>query len=338
METRTKILIIDDNKDDRFFFKGSILDSEINANVITTQNGMSDGIEAAQDSMDCIFLNFHLPQINGLEILKKIRSMGIDTPVIMLTEQKDEPYIVKLKQAGATDCIPKSSLTSETLRQSYENSIHIHRLRKEKEVAEAALKECTSLLKEAQQNAGIGNWEYDITTKEIFLSEEAREILGYPIEKSIFPYVDFIRHHVYQPNIGSLISFIRNLQNNLSSDITLRIKTYENAYKYINIKKRTIEDLYKMPNKIKGTIQDITALKKSIEDTRRAKISKRATTFVLTIGVCIFLVSEAIVDPFIDVLQMGVLIALSIKGIIALLLKPLETITEKMMLKGASIK
>jgi len=338
METKTKILIIDDNKDDRFFFKGSILDSGINADVITTQNGTNDSIEAVQDSMDCIFLNFDLPQINGLEILKKIRSMGIETPVIMLTEKKDEPYIVKLKQAGATDCIPKSSLTSETLRQTYENSMHIHRLRKEKEVAEAALKECASLLKEAQKNAQIGNWEYDTTTKEIFLSEEAREILGYPIAQSIFPYNDFIRHHVYQPNVGSLISFIRNLKNNLSADITLRIKTYENAYKYINIKKRAIEDTYKIPNKVMGTIQDVTALKKSAEDAKRAKISKRATTFVLTIGVCIFLVSEAIIDPFVDVLQMGVLIALSFKGIIALLLKPLETITEKMMIKGAAMK
>jgi len=138
--------------------------------------------------------------------------------------------------------------------------------------------------------------------------------------------------------VGSLISFIRNLKNNLSADITLRIKTYENAYKYINIKKRAIEDTYKIPNKVMGTIQDVTALKKSAEDAKRAKISKRATTFVLTIGVCIFLVSEAIIDPFVDVLQMGVLIALSFKGIIALLLKPLETITEKMMIKGAAMK
>jgi len=336
METKTKILIIDDNEDDRFFFRRSLEDSGINAEVVTAQDGISGCFEAAQGTMDCIFLDYHLPKMNGLEVLKKIRSMGMDTPIIMLTGQKDEQTIVQLLKEGANDYIPKSSLTSETLRLAFENSQHIYKMRKEKEKAEAALKQSEARLSEAQKIAQIGNWEYNIYTKELFLSDEAREILNYPLEKSVFPYAEFIRHQIYQENAPDMVTFIRNLSNDDYSDITLQIRTFNNVFKHINLKKRFAENSTTPSHKVVGTIQDITVLKKALEDTKKAKISKKATTLVLTIGIFIFILSEAIIDPFVDALQMGIIIAISFKGGIALFLKPLETILEKVMLKRVS--
>ena len=329
----TNILVIDDSADDYAFFEKSLLDSGIAANVFTAQDGMMGCIEAAKENIDCIFLDYHMPKMNGLEVLKKIRSQGIDKPVIMLTGQKDEHTIVELLKAGANDYISKYELTPETLRIGIEKSLQIYKIKKEKQISDQALKESQLRLSEAQEIASLGHWEYDVATRELMLSEEAQNILSYEHGKSNFPMHTFIRHQVYPENIALLTSFIRNLQRDNSYEITLRIKTFTNIYKYVHIKKRLTVDRHSH-EKIIGTIQDITVLKKALEETKKAKISRKATTLVLTIGICFFLVTEAILDPFVDALEMGLIIAFSFKGAVALFLKPLETLLEKLMLKN----
>jgi DNA-binding response OmpR family regulator len=330
------ILIIDDSADDYAFTERSLLDSGIQAEIRYASDGMMGCIEAEKKGIDCIFLDYHMPKMNGLQALKEIRSRGIDTPIIMLTGQKDEYTIVELLKEGANDYISKSDITPEMLRVSFENTRQLYKLRKEKEATLIALKESQLRLSEAQEIAALGSWEYNSETKELYLSEHAQQILDYANEKSRFPMHAFIRHQVYPDNIGMLISFIRNIKKDENYTITLRIKTFENVYKYVHVKKRGEGTSLLDEKKIVGTIQDVTILKKALDETKKAKISRKATTMVLTIAICIFLVSEAVIDPLVDALQIGFLIAISFKGIVAFLLKPLETMLEKFMLKKVS--
>lgn len=330
------ILIIDDSVDDYAFTERSLLDSGIQAEIVYASDGTLGCLEAAKPGIDCIFLDYHMPKMNGLEALKEIRSQGIDIPIIMLTGQKDEHTIVELLKEGANDYISKSDITPEMLRVSFENSRQLYKMRKEKESAIIALRESQLRLSEAQEIAALGSWEYDSETNELYLSDHAQKIIDYPYEKSIFPMHIFIRHQVYPDNIRILTSFIRDLKKNSNHTITLRIKTFENVFKYVHLKKRSLENFHSDEKKIVGTIQDITILKKALDETKKAKISRKATTMVLTIAICIFLVSEAIIDPMVDALQIGFLIAISFKGVVAFLLKPLETMLEKFMLRKVS--
>lgn len=329
----TKILIIDDSADDYTLVERAIRNAGIQAEILYASDGLMGSMAASQQGIDCIFLDYHLPKMNGLEVLKKIRDKGIDTPVIMLTGQTEEHIIVELLKEGATDYISKYNLTAETLRLSFENARQLHKIRKEKAAALTALKESQLRLSEAQEIAALGNWEYDSETQELYLSEQAQRILGYTKEKSLFPMHAFIRHQVHPENIHMLIAFIRNIRQNEPYVLTLRIKTFENIFKYIHIKKRVAPTVFSDTHKIIGTLQDITILKKALDETKKAKISRKATTIVLTIAICIFLVSEAVIDPMVDALEIGFLIAISFKGLVAFLLKPLETMLERLMLK-----
>jgi DNA-binding response OmpR family regulator len=334
----TKILIIDDSLDDYALVKRSITNSGIQAEVLYAADGVMGSVEALQKGIDCIFLDYNLPKINGLEALKKIRSQGIDTPIIMLTGQKDEHIIVELLKEGANDYISKSDLTPETLRLSFEKSRQLYKIHKEKEAAITALKESQLRLSEAQEIAALGNWEFDSETRELYLSDEAQNILNYEKEKSLFPMHAFLRHQVHPENIPLLVTFIRNIKKEQNYAITLRIKTFENIFKYVHIKKRSDTNSFSDKKKIIGTIQDITILKLALEETKKAKISRKATTMVLTVAICIFLISEAVIDPFVDALEIGFLIAISFKGLVAFLLKPLETMLERVMLKNVTAK
>lgn len=86
-----RILIIDDEEDLTFFVKANL---EMSGGFeVLIANKARDGIRmASRHKPDVILLDIRLPQMDGFEILKKLKSniktLGI--PVIMLTALSDE--------------------------------------------------------------------------------------------------------------------------------------------------------------------------------------------------------------------------------------------------------
>ena len=67
-----------------------------------------DGLEKAADpEVDLIILDIMLPGMNGFEICKKLRSQGIQTPIIMLTAKGQEIDRVLGLEFGADDYVTK---------------------------------------------------------------------------------------------------------------------------------------------------------------------------------------------------------------------------------------
>ncbi|HEY8400521.1 MAG TPA: response regulator [Cytophagaceae bacterium] len=325
-----KVLLVDDNEDDSYFFIKALNDSGVKADVSKTTDGDAALKRIKSSEFDCIFLDYVLPGMDGLDILKEIRRNGIETPVIMLTGQKDESTIVRLMQEGATDYLSKDSLNPESLRLSIENSQRIYIAKKEKLLAEQALKISEARLSEAQRIAKIGNWEYDYKDRTLFLSNEANRILEFSSDSSPTLLKFFKKVHPDDYHIVKNIA--KSLRESSSFDVSLRIIAEDQTIKYINVKGHINYDDNNNKSKILCTIQDISILKNALNDTKKAKIQRKATTVVLGIAIVLFIVSEAIVDPVIDSLTASLLIGLSFKGTIALILKPVESFLEKIML------
>jgi len=100
-----KILIIEDDPDigmaleDDFYLEGYSVD--------VATNGIK-GFEKAQDlDYDLILLDLMLPEMNGMEICKQLRQLGIGTPIIMLTAKSQDIDKVLGLEIGADDYVTK---------------------------------------------------------------------------------------------------------------------------------------------------------------------------------------------------------------------------------------
>ena len=70
---------------------------------------------AEQNIFDCIILDIMLPYLNGYEVLKKLRSQNITTPVIMLTAKDGIGDKIQGFKAGADDYLSKPFHREELL-------------------------------------------------------------------------------------------------------------------------------------------------------------------------------------------------------------------------------
>lgn len=107
-----KILIVDDEKQIRKILTISL--SKNNYSVIEAENGKEALEKSALEKPDCIILDLGLPDIDGIEVLKKIREW-FSSPIIILSVRKSEKDIITALDNGANDYIIKPFGVGEIL-------------------------------------------------------------------------------------------------------------------------------------------------------------------------------------------------------------------------------
>lgn len=108
-----KILIIEDEQD---LIKGLKLNlSDEGYEVNWAVNGVEGLRKAIEEAPDLIILDIMLPEMDGLEVCRKLRQKNIDTPVIMLTAKGGEIDKVVGLEIGADDYMTKPFSIRELL-------------------------------------------------------------------------------------------------------------------------------------------------------------------------------------------------------------------------------
>ena len=81
----------------------------------------ADFLESIHEAPDIVTLDYRLPDMTGLELLKKIRQVNNDAQVILISEQSDINMVVTLLKMGAADYITKSEDIKERLLNTVKN-------------------------------------------------------------------------------------------------------------------------------------------------------------------------------------------------------------------------
>ncbi|MCM3702952.1 response regulator transcription factor [Paenibacillus macerans] len=83
--------------------------------VVVEDHGQTGYETALKQKFDLILLDLMLPGMNGFEIMSKLRSEGVTTPVIILTAKNAEEEVVQGLKSGADDYITKPFGVAELL-------------------------------------------------------------------------------------------------------------------------------------------------------------------------------------------------------------------------------
>ncbi len=101
-----RILIVDDDPNVRDFLK-LFLKFKGYRDVLTADKGQ-DALEAvSKEEIALVLLDIMLPDMNGVEVLRRIKESRPGLPVIMITGYPDEEKAGELLKQGAYDYIVK---------------------------------------------------------------------------------------------------------------------------------------------------------------------------------------------------------------------------------------
>jgi CheY-like chemotaxis protein len=109
---RKKIMIIDDDSEDRFFFKEA-LDMMVYSVECIEAKGCVDSFEVLNREEELphfIFLDINMPKIDGRECLQQLKSHEKfkHIPVIVYSTYFSEKFRNELINLGASSCIEKA--------------------------------------------------------------------------------------------------------------------------------------------------------------------------------------------------------------------------------------
>jgi len=102
--TKPSILVVDDEEDILLLYK-NLLKNEYNLTV--TKSGADAVRKASEKHYDLVILDVIMPEMNGMEVLKKIKEIDGSIDVIMVTASKEVKPAVDCLKFGAFDYIIK---------------------------------------------------------------------------------------------------------------------------------------------------------------------------------------------------------------------------------------
>lgn len=170
MKKDIKILMIDDDEED-FIIMNDII-TEIDGPKYTLEwvSSYREGLKILLEKRhDLYFIDFFLGANTGLDLIYEAQKSGCDKPLIILTGQSDFMADNKALDAGATDYLVKSELSSRsletTIRYAIANANHKKEMQELNEELERRVTNRTKALEEILAELEISRKELSNTVK-----------------------------------------------------------------------------------------------------------------------------------------------------------------------------
>ena len=284
-----KILLIDDSKVFWMHLRRSLEETGLSFEFEGKLDKKSGLLALKNNIYDCIFLDYMLPDDDGLSVLKEIRAAGIKTPVIVLTGYGDQTLAVEMMKAGASDYMSKSAISPGGLAKSIHGAIQNYSLIIQAAQAERALVEAKEFFERVVSTAKVLIIGLDPDCKIQLFNMHSEEVTGWKKEEAIGK--DWLTYFIPQSQRSEIENIIKKLSG-LENDFTSQGIKFEGpvlteaGYERIIAWNNTVIRNYK--NEVLMTIWtgvDITNRKKAEEALRKSEELFRATFEGAAIGI-----------------------------------------------------
>jgi PAS domain S-box-containing protein len=171
-----KIVIIDDENPHLLLMKRSILKEIPDADTKCFQEPKQAFDFIKKDPPDLIITDYLMPDMDGLEFIKKLKQEEIDVPIIMITGHGDEYVAVNAMKLGVMEYLVKSADVFDLLPGI------IKRVLREKELKDE-LEKAQKRLQDIMEKTFNWIWETDLKGNFVYSNPVVEKIIGYKPEE-----------------------------------------------------------------------------------------------------------------------------------------------------------
>jgi hypothetical protein len=100
-----KLLFADDLEGNRVL--GTLFLQFAGVQVVTVADGAEAVKKALEQTFDIILMDIHMPVLNGLEAIKRLRSEGVRSPIVVVSSDSRGGIRERAFEIGANSFIPK---------------------------------------------------------------------------------------------------------------------------------------------------------------------------------------------------------------------------------------
>lgn len=108
MKASAKVLVVDDEQDIAEVISYLLVRAGCQVTTVGTGRAALDVVR--NDGIGLVMLDYMLPDINGLDVLKQIKAVSPDTKVIIVTGRGTDKVLADVLEAGASAYVVKPFL------------------------------------------------------------------------------------------------------------------------------------------------------------------------------------------------------------------------------------
>jgi signal transduction histidine kinase len=167
-----QLLLVDDDEVDRMAICRALNQAEIAVQVTEVTHARQAIERLRNETYDCVFLDYRLPEQDGLSLIRQLRAEGVVIPLVVLTGQGDEQIAVDLMKAGASDYLVKTLVSPDRLSLLLRNALRVYAAEQREARVQEELRQTNSLL--IRQNEELENQRRYIEDQNLKLLEAYR--------------------------------------------------------------------------------------------------------------------------------------------------------------------
>ncbi|MYM40547.1 response regulator transcription factor [Duganella qianjiadongensis] len=200
-----RFLLVEDDRDLAQGLSSSLAQSDYPTDVV--YNGRDALSACLQHSYDLLILDLGLPDMDGLEVLRRLRKQGLVAPVLILTARFDLDDRVSGLDAGGDDYLAKPFALPEL-------EARLRALLRRGAPVEARLQFSDLVFEPATLQASVGGRDLGLTAAEATVLELLLRRPGRVVSKTQF--LDAIYDHAEEKNPTMIEVFVSRLRRKLA--------------------------------------------------------------------------------------------------------------------------
>jgi len=262
-----RILSIEDDPKDIELIQDLLETEDIVCEITRVDTKVALLASLEQGGIDLILADYTLPSFDGISALKLAMKACPEVPFIFVSGTLGEEVAIEALKVGATDYVLKTRLSR--LVPSVVRALREARDRAERKQADEKLRRSEAYLTEAQRLSQTGSFGCNLSTGEMFWSEETFRIYGY--DRSTQPAVERVLQRVHpedKPLVQEQID--RASRGGKDCHVECRLLLPDDSIKHVRIVAHASKNEPGV-NEFIGAVMDVTAAKQVEEKLRRSE-------------------------------------------------------------------